>query len=96
MITAPSTMSPKSIAQTHQVSADVTLNHADRRHEHRERDGERADQRRSKIAEKDEQHDDDERRAFSEVLRDRVDRRVDELGAVQAPSVHDSPAAESD
>ena len=59
------------------------LPHADGGHQHGDRDDQRGDQRRAEIAEQQEQHHDDQQRAFGEVVRDRLDRGVDQLGAVE-------------
>ena len=84
MITAPSTIRPKSSApRLIRLPLMPALHHADGGQQHRERDHQRGDQRRAEVAEQQEQHDDDEQRAFGEVLRDRRDRRVDQLRAVE-------------
>ena len=73
-------------AEAHQVGADPSLPHADGRHQHGERDHQRGDQGGAEIAEQQEQHGNDQQRAFAEIARHRGDRRVDQLGAVQARS----------
>ena len=43
-------------AEAHQVAADPSLHHAGRRHQHRERDRQRGDQRGAEVAQQQEQH----------------------------------------
>ena len=84
MMTAPSTMSPKSIApRLIRLPLVRVCDHADRGEQHRERDGERRDERGAEVAEHEEEHDDDEQRALGEVRLDGADRRVDERRAVE-------------
>ena len=69
-------------AEAHQVSADVEAHHPAHGDQHGERDSERGDQRSPEVAEHEEQDDDDERGALEQALQHRVQRRVDEVGAV--------------
>jgi hypothetical protein len=69
-------------AQAHQIARDAEPVHARCRHQHGDRDDRGGDERRADIAEQQEQHDDDEQRAFDQVLLDRRDGRIDQLGAV--------------
>uniref|UniRef100_A0A6J6A3J5 Unannotated protein n=1 Tax=freshwater metagenome TaxID=449393 RepID=A0A6J6A3J5_9ZZZZ len=69
-------------SEAHEVARDVQPVHPGRRHQHRKGNDERGDQRRADIPEYEKQDDDDKERTFCEVLRDCLDRRVDEIGAV--------------
>ncbi len=72
MITAPSTMSPKSSAPRLIRLPDTPPRTMPvMREQHRQRDHRRGDQRRAQVAEQQEQHHDDEQRAFDQVLRRR-------------------------
>jgi len=51
-------------------------------HQHGDRDDGRRHQRRANIAEQREQHGDHEQRAFRQVLRHRLDGRIDERGPI--------------
>ena len=70
-------------AEAHQVGADPALPHADGGHQHGKRNDQRGDHRGAEIAEQQEQHRDDQQRAFGEVVRHGGDGGVDELGAVE-------------
>ena len=69
-------------AERQQIGGDVRQVHQDERDQHGERDGEADDHRRARTAEKQHEDDDDEADALEDGVRDLVDRRVDEVGAV--------------
>ena len=82
-ITAPSTMMPKSIAPSESRLAGMPrMLQADEGGQQRQRDDDRDDAGGAQVAEKQVQHDRDQQRAFEQVLEDRVQRRVDQPGAV--------------
>ena len=73
MMTAPSTIRPKSIApRLIRLALMPALQHPRRGQQHRERDDQRGDQRGAEVAEQQEQHHDDQQRALGEVLRHRA------------------------
>ena len=69
-------------AKTHQVCRHPGLHHPSERNEHRHRDHSGGDQRRADVAEKQEQHDDHEKRTFEEIFLNGADGPIDELGAI--------------
>ena len=69
-------------AETHQVSAQLPLDHAGHGEKHRERNDERDDERRAPVAEQRKEHDDDEQRALREIFFDRADGAVHQFAAV--------------
>ena len=75
--------------QAHQICRNAQTQHAESGEHHRHRDHGGRNQRSTEIAEQEEQHDDDEQRAFGEVLGYRLDRRIDQCGPVQNGLHHD-------
>ncbi|NLS25940.1 hypothetical protein S2M10_09150 [Sphingomonas sp. S2M10] len=69
--------------KAHQIGRDPSAQHPEACQHHGDRDDQRRDQGRTEVAEQQEEHDDDQHRAFGQVFRDRLDRRIDQLGAVQ-------------
>jgi len=69
--------------KAHQIGRDPSAQHTKACQHHGDRDDQRRDQGRTEVAEQQEEHDDDQHRAFGQVFRDRLDRRIDQLGAVQ-------------
>ena len=69
-------------AEAHQIPRDAVGDHAADRQQHRQRNDRRRDQRGADVAEQQEQHRNDQQRAFEEVLFDRPDRRLDQRRAV--------------
>ena len=66
-------------AQAHQVRADLlVVHHAGEGEQHRQRNDQRGDQGRADVAEEQEQHGDDQHRAFEQVLLDGGDGLVDQ------------------
>ena len=57
--------------------------HQDEGDQHRERDGDADDQRAARAAEEEDEHDEHEADALEERVRDRVERGVDQVGAVE-------------
>ena len=70
-------------AEAHQVCGNPALQHAETGHQHRDRDHQSCDQCCPEVAEQQEQHDDDQQRAFGQVLGDGFDRRIDERRPVE-------------
>ncbi len=68
--------------QTHQVGTDMIDDHAAECKQHRQRDDECRDHRRTKITEKQEQYDDDERGAFDQIAGNGMNRAVDQCGSI--------------
>ena len=69
MITAPSTISPKSSApRLIRLALILALQHAGSRHQHGQRNDQRRDERRAEIAEQGEQDQDHQQRAFARFL----------------------------
>ncbi len=68
--------------QTHEVRTDAALHHARDRHEHRDRNHGRRQQRRTHVAHEQKQHDDDEQRALGQIRAHGHECLIDELGAV--------------
>ena len=66
-------------AEAHQAAGDPELQHRVEREQHRQRDRQRDDQPRAKVAEEHEQHRDDEQRALEEVVANRVQHRTDQV-----------------
>ncbi len=90
-ITAPSTMMPKSMAPRLMRLAlirlstmPVIVNSIDKR------DDAGGDEGGAEVAQHQEQHDDDQERAFDQVLLDRPDGRLDQPGAVVDRARHDA------
>ena len=59
------------------------MNHADGRHQHRQRDHQSGDEGSTKISKKREQNRDDEQCTFGEVGLDGCDGAIDQLGAIE-------------
>ena len=68
-------------AEAHEIGGDAEILHADGRVHHRQRNGERDDERRADVAENQEQDDDDQRSAFCEIRGDGMDRRLNQKPA---------------
>lgn len=68
--------------QAHQVAGHATTHHAGEREQHRQRDHCRGDQGCAHVAQQQEQHHDDQQRAFDQVLGDGDDGAVHQCGAV--------------
>ena len=68
--------------EAHEVCRCPRLEHARQRHQHRDRNDRRRDQRGPEIAEQQEQDHDDEQRALGEILLHRRNRPLDERGAI--------------
>ena len=84
MMTAPSTIRPKSSApRLIRLALSLRFQHARCGDQHGDRNDQRRDQRRAEIAEHQEQHENDQKRAVSEVRRHGVDGGFDQLGAVE-------------
>ena len=69
-------------AEAHQIARHLILHHASDRQQHGERDHRRRDQCGADVSEQQEQHDNDEQRAFQKVLLNGLDRAIDKLGAI--------------
>ena len=69
-------------AQAHQVGADLVLDHAGDRDQHRQRNDAGCDDRGANVSEQEKQDSDDEQRALDEVLLDCGDRCLDQDGTV--------------
>ena len=69
-------------AERHEVAGDAAEHHADDGHAHRQRNGERREHAAAQGAERGEEHEHDQERAFGQVHRDGVQRAIDELGAI--------------
>ena len=69
-------------AQAHQITRYAKGVHAGCRHQHGDRDHCSRDQRRADIAEQQKQYDDDQKRAFDQILFDGGNGGVDQLGPV--------------
>ena len=69
-------------AKAHQVARHAEFVHADRCHQHRERNDEPGDQGSAEVAEHHKQNDDDEESAFSKVLLDRRDSCIHQHRAI--------------
>ena len=70
-------------AQAHQIGADLAEIHADCQTQHRHRDDCRRHQRGAEIAEHDKQHENDQRSAFEQIFRHRLDGGFHKQGPVQ-------------
>ncbi len=68
--------------QTHQVGADLVAEHAGEGEQHRQRNDHGCDQRRTDVTEEQEEDDDDQDSPFDQVLLDRGDGLVHQIGAV--------------
>ena len=75
-------------AEAHQVRRNAAAQHPEAGHQHGDRDHQRRDQRRPEIAEQQEQHDDNQQRPFGQVLRNCLDRGIDERRAVEHRLYH--------
>ena len=83
MMTAPSTMMPKSIApRLIRLALTLRLHHAGDGKQHRQRNDAGGDDRGTDVAEDQKQHGDDQQRAFEQVLLDGRDGGFDQVGAV--------------
>ena len=83
MMTAPSTMRPKSSApKLIKIAGDARSHHAGDRAEHRDGNHGCGDERRAYIAQQSKQYGDDQQRAFCEIRRNRFDRGIDERRAI--------------
>ena len=69
-------------AEAHEIGRSARGKHAGQRHQHGDGDHRRGDQSGAEVAEKQEQHDDDQKSALGEVLLDSSDRAADEFCAV--------------
>ena len=76
--------------ETHEVRADAALNHARDRHEHRNWNNSGSQDCRAQVPHQEEQHDDDEQRAFGQIRADRNERLIDELRTVVDGSCRDA------
>ncbi|MCY1294889.1 hypothetical protein D9M70_442060 [compost metagenome] len=76
--------------QAHQVRADVVVGHARHREQHRQGDDQCRDDGRAHIAEQHEEHSDDQRGTFKQVLADGGDGPVHQRGAVVDRFGHDA------
>ncbi len=82
-MTAPSTMMPKSMApRLIRLALIWFSHHAGDGEQHGQRNDAGRDEGRPEVAQDQEQDDDDQQRAFEQVLLDRPDRGLDQLGAV--------------
>ncbi len=77
-------------AETHQIAGDAVLHHAGDRQQHGERNDRGRDQRGPEIAEQQEQHQDDEQRAFEQVRLHRLNGAFDQVGAIVDRPRHDA------
>lgn len=68
--------------EAEQIGADMSLDHAARRHQHRQRDHERHNECGDPVSEEPEQHGHHEQRAFEQVLSDGLDRGIDEVRTI--------------
>src|SRR5207244_6240666 len=68
--------------QRHDVGADAQVPHEQERDQHREREGDRHDQDRAQVEQEDDVDEGDDDRLLDEGPLERVDRTLDELGAV--------------
>jgi hypothetical protein len=83
MMTAPSTIRPKSSAPRLIRLAEMpVLHHAGDRHQHGERNHRSGDQRCAQVAQQQEQHGDHQQRAFGQVLLHGCDGAIDQRRAV--------------
>ena len=69
-------------AETHQIARHSGAHHAGDGHQHGDRNDRRRDQRGADVPEQKEQHDDDQKGPFEQVLLDRVDGAIDQVGPV--------------
>ena len=84
MMTAPSTISPKSSApRLIRFALSFALQHSRRGDQHGDRNDQCRDQRGAEVPKQQEQHENDQQGAFREVRRHGVDRGIDELGAIE-------------
>src|SRR5690606_32268341 len=67
-------------AKAHEAASNAEAQHAVEREEHRQRNGERDDEPSPKVAEKNEQHRDDEERSFEQVVAHGLENLGDEIG----------------
>ena len=68
--------------QAHEVGADLVVHHAREGEQHGQRDDQRRDQRRAQVAQEQEEDDHHQGRALHQVLLDRGDGLVHQVGAV--------------
>ena len=68
--------------QAHQIARGAGAHHARDRHQHGDGDDRRRDQGGADVSEQEEEDDDDEQGAFDQVLLDRLDGPLDEVGPV--------------
>ncbi len=69
-------------AQTHQIGADLVLNHASKGEQHGQRNNGSGNDRGAQISQKNEQHDNHQNRTFEQIFLDGGDRLVDQDGSV--------------
>ena len=69
--------------ETHQVPTDAEALHSDHGKQERERDHQGSNGRGANVAEQQKQHDDDQQGTNREILRNRANRGIDQLTAVE-------------